>query len=273
MLAASNTGLLPLLWRCCLLWWMEDWGTERVQCLDGVCLQGQLNLLSLEQHTQVCWPSLFPSISPAGINRIYMSAGEKKSCKGTWNSCQCVSVTGLCSDEQKQWKDDPRITRLQVVPGHHRKWVPKALPGASCCYRLRRTHRVISPIPMWCTALLPENRAHVGGLVPSSSLTHWPLLSCSCLQSGPTSRRSVPRIEQMRLFVLGRVSLGCPWGPSPSVHFPEVMSWKKSSFYRKLCKGATQVLWFCLCIPKYTSFFLILYDLHLPYKNKLSAGE
>lgn len=166
MLAASNTGLLPLLWRCCLLWWMEDWGTERVQCLDGVCLQGQLNLLSLEQHTQVCWPSLFPSISPAGINRIYMSAGEKKSCKGTWNSCQCVSVTGLCSDEQKQWKDDPRITRLQVVPGHHRKWVPKALPGASCCYRLRRTHRVISPIPMWCTAFASQEQSPCGRTCP-----------------------------------------------------------------------------------------------------------
>lgn len=61
---------------------------------------------------------------------------------------------------------------------------------------------------------------------------------------------------------------GCP------VLFPEIVSCKnESSFYRKLHKGATQVLWFCLCIPKYTTFFLILYDLQLPYKNKLSARE
>lgn len=117
----------------------------RDQGPDGVCLQ--LNLLTLEQHTQVCWSSLFPSISSAGIVRIYMPTGEKRATKGTWNLCQCVSVTGLQSDEQKKSKDDPRITRLQVVPVHNRQYVPKALQGASCCYRLRRTHQRIFSHP------------------------------------------------------------------------------------------------------------------------------
>lgn len=62
--------------------------------------------------------------------------------------------------------------------------------------------------------------------------------------------------------------------PNFPVLFPEVMSCRKEfSFYRKLHKGTTRVLWFCLCIPKYTTFFLILYDLQLPYKNKLFAEE
>lgn len=67
----------------------------------------------------------------------------------------------------------------------------------------------------------------------------------------------------------GGVPLGHPWGPSSPVCSPKVTSCEKSSFYRKLRRA----LWFCFGIPKYTTFFLILYDLQLPHKNKLSAGE
>lgn len=73
---------------------------------------------------------------------------------------------------------------------------------------------------------------------------------------------------------VGRGPAGTTLNPNFPPLFPEVMSCRKEfSFYRKFHKGTTQVLWFCLCIPKYTTFFLILYDLQLPYTNKLFAGE
>lgn len=73
---------------------------------------------------------------------------------------------------------------------------------------------------------------------------------------------------------VGRGPTGTTLNPNFPPLFPEVMSCRKEfSFYRKFHKGATQVLWFCFCIPKYTTFFLILYDLQLPYTNKLFAGE
>lgn len=241
--------------------------------LDGVCLQGQLNLLTLEKHTQVCCHHCSHLFHLRLLSEYICLQGKKELPREHETHVNVFQWLVFAVINRKKSKDDSRITRLQVVPVHNRQCVPKALSGASCCYRLRRTHqRIFSHPDMVHRFCFPRTEPMWEDL--SSSLTHWLLLSCSCLQPGPTSRRSAPSIEQLCHLVLGRVSPGCPQGPSPSAHFPEVMSWKKkTSFYRKLCKGATEVLWFCLCIPKYTTFFLILYDLHLPYKNKLSAGE
>ena len=137
--------------------------------------------------------------------------------------------------------------------------------------------RGITPVPRWCTVLASQGLSLYRKTCPIMQ----PSTAARCCHSW---RVSSVRSHQQELCTasgegaaspcVGMGPAGTFLHPSFPVLFPEVMNNKKeSSFYRKLHKGATQVLWFCLCIPKYTTFFLILYDLQLPYKNKLSAGE
>lgn len=133
--------------------------------------------------------------------------------------------------------------------------------------------RGISPVPVPRMDLASQEQGLCKRSCPSTA-------ACSCHSWRVSSARShqeeicSARGKGAAAPCVGRGPAGTTLHPNFPLLFPEVMSCRKEfSFYRKLHKGTTQVLWFCLCILKYTTFFLILYDLQLPYKNKLFAGE